>query len=53
MDHPPVRRERLDLHNSSVDFAAARAGHCGFTRLQTGRVCRLPHRHRGPCEVHG
>jgi hypothetical protein len=44
-------RRRLDLHNTSIDFAAASAGQCGFTHLGSGRVCRLPHRHHGPCDL--
>jgi hypothetical protein len=39
---------RPDLHNLSIDFAVARAGRCGFTTLDTGRVYRLPRRHDGP-----
>ena len=45
-------RARLDLHNTSVDFAVASIGGCGFTDLATGRVCRLPHRHVGSCQLH-
>ena len=41
--------DRRDLHNSSVSFAAAVAGRCGFTHLASGRVCLLRHRHPGPC----
>ena len=44
-------RKRLDLHNSNIDFDAANAGRCGVTHLQTGRVCRLPHRHQSPCQL--
>ena len=44
-------RRRLDLHNISIDFAAASAGRCGFTHLDSGRVCQLPHRHHGPCQL--
>ena len=51
MDDLKVSRERLDLHNSNIDFQAAIAGRCGFTHLDTGRVCRLPHRHQGPCQL--
>lgn len=40
---------RRDLHNSSVNFAAAAAGYCGALHLASGRVCLLPHRHHGPC----
>jgi hypothetical protein len=42
---------RLDLHNISIDLAAARAGRCGFTHLATGRACQLPHRHPDSCEL--
>ena len=41
---------RLDLHKISIDFAAA-SGLCGFTHLDSGRVCQLPHRHHGPCQL--
>jgi hypothetical protein len=44
---------RLDLHNVSVDFAAAVAGRCGFTHLDSGRICNLPHGHSGPCQLQG
>ena len=47
----PMSGSRLDLHNISIDFAAASAGLCGFTHLDSGRVCRLPHRHHGPCQL--
>ena len=49
-DRTDVQR-RLDLHNISIDFAAAGAGRCGFTHLDTGQVCLLPHRHCGPCQL--
>ena len=39
-DRTDVRR-RLDLHNIGIDFAAASAGRCGFTHLDSGRVCQL------------
>jgi hypothetical protein len=51
MDHRTDARRRLDLHNISIDFAAASAGRCGFTHLDTGRVCQLPHRHPGSCQL--
>jgi hypothetical protein len=44
-------QSRLDLHNISINFAAASRGRCGFTHLDSGRVCQLPHRHRGPCDL--
>ena len=31
MDDRTEVRRRLDLHNISIDFAAASAGRCGFT----------------------
>jgi hypothetical protein len=49
MDSHHDPRERLDLHNSNIDFDAASAGRCGVTHLDTGRICRLAHRHQGPC----
>ena len=51
MDHRTDVVSRLDLHNISIDFAAASAGLCGFTHLDSGRVCQLPHRHHGPCQL--
>jgi hypothetical protein len=48
---PVGTRQRLDLHNASIDFAAATAGQCGFTHLPSGGICRLPHRHIGPCQL--
>jgi hypothetical protein len=50
MDHRTDARRRLDLRNISINFAAASAGRCGFTHLDTGRVCWLPHRHPGACQ---
>ena len=49
-DRTDVRR-RLDLHNIAIDFAAASAGRCGFTHLDSGRICQLPHRHDGHCQL--
>ncbi len=43
--------QRQDLHNSSVDYTAATADRCGFTRLASGHVCQLPHRHPGSCDL--
>ncbi len=37
---------RLDVHNSNVDEAAAKAGRCGTLDLRTGRVCRMPALHQ-------
>lgn len=42
---------RLDLHNASINFAAAIDGRCGFTHLDSGRTCHLPHGHVGPCDL--
>ena len=49
-DQPEVL-PRLDLHNVSINFVAANAGRCGFTHLDSGSVCTLPHRHPGPCRL--
>jgi len=51
MDDRTDARRRLDLHNISSNFAAASAGRCGFTHLDTGRVCQLPHWHPGACQL--
>jgi hypothetical protein len=51
MDDRTDARPRLDLHNISINFTAASAGRCGFTHLDTGRVCRLPQRHPGACQL--
>jgi len=51
MDHRTDVGSRLDLHHISIDFAAASAGLCGFMHLNSGRVCQLPHRHHGPCQL--
>jgi hypothetical protein len=47
MDHRTDVGSRLDLHNT----AAASADLRGFTHLESGRVCQLPHRHHGPCHL--
>ena len=44
---PAVRR--IDLHNSSTDFAAASAGRSGFRHLARGRVCLLAYGHPDGC----
>lgn len=36
--------------NPSIDDDAADENQCGMTHLATGRVCRLPARHRESCE---
>lgn len=46
----PEGEPRLDVHNSSVDEAAAAAGQCGALDLASGRMCRLPALHRGGCD---
>jgi hypothetical protein len=53
VDNRKLPQERLDLHNSNIDFAVANTGRCGYTQLETGRVCHLPHRHQGPCQLQG
>jgi len=44
-------QHRLDLHNSSVSFAVAAAGYCGFLHVASGRICMLPARHAGACHL--
>lgn len=51
MDQPTAVQGRLDLHNISTDFSTAASGRCGFTHLDTGRICQLPYRHEGLCEL--
>ena len=51
MDDLTAVSRRLDLHNVSINFAVARAGRCGFTHLDSGRICQLPHRHPGACRL--
>ena len=43
--------ERLDVHNMGVDEVLANAHLCGVRHLASGRVCLLPERHRGPCQM--
>jgi hypothetical protein len=43
--------ERIDVHNTNVNEAAARAGRCGMVHLPTGRMCRLPPLHEGACQL--
>ena len=38
------------MHNASVNEDAAMAGGCAQVHLPTGRMCTLPHGHRGSCE---
>jgi hypothetical protein len=42
---------RLDLHNTSIDFAAASTGRCGYTHLANRPGLPAPHRHTGSCEL--
>jgi hypothetical protein len=51
MDNRTDVRRRRDLNNISIAFAAANAGRCGFTHLDSGRVCQPPHRRLGPCQL--
>ena len=39
-----------EMHNASVDEYAARKGACAQVHLPTGRMCVLPHGHRGSCD---
>jgi hypothetical protein len=47
----PLAEQRRDLHNTSINFDLAVAGRCGFTHIPSGRVCQLPYRHPGPCNL--
>ncbi|GAA1319384.1 hypothetical protein [Pseudonocardia xinjiangensis] len=42
-------RERLEIHNCSVDEQLAKAHLCGRVHLPTGRTCALPEAHSGGC----
>ncbi|HEY5249949.1 MAG TPA: hypothetical protein VIJ15_16030 [Dermatophilaceae bacterium] len=37
------------MHNASVNEVAARQGKCAQVHLPTGRMCHLPHGHKGSC----
>jgi hypothetical protein len=39
-----------EMHNASVNEDLARAGECAQAHLPTGRMCALPHGHKGSCE---
>ena len=39
-----------EMHNASVDEDLARAGECAQVHLPTGKMCTLPHGHKGSCE---
>ena len=46
---PGTGRERLDLHNASIDQPTADAGRCGMIHLPTGRICRARAHHASGC----
>jgi hypothetical protein len=39
-----------EMHKASVDEYAAREGACAQVHLPTGRMCVLPHGHKGSCD---
>jgi hypothetical protein len=39
-----------EMHNASVDEDAAKKGACAQVHLPTGRMCSLPHGHKGSCD---
>jgi hypothetical protein len=39
-----------EMHNASVDEDAAKEGACAQVHLPTGRMCVLPHGHKGSCD---
>jgi len=43
--------DRLDVHNTNINEAAARAGQCGTVHLPTGRMCQLTALHHGACQL--
>ena len=43
-------RDRLELHNPSVDETLADDGACAQVHLPTGRVCLRKHHHPGSCQ---
>lgn len=43
--------DRLDVHNTNINEAAARGGRCGTVHLPTGRMCQLPALHDGACQL--
>ena len=45
----PRGADRSEMHNASVDEYAAREGECAQVHLPTGRICTLPHGHKGSC----
>jgi hypothetical protein len=47
-----VRRaaDTSEMHNASVDEDAAKKGACAQVHLPTGRMCILPHGHKGSCD---
>ena len=45
----PPAADTSAMHNASVDEVAARQGACAQVHLPTGRMCLLPHGHRGSC----
>ena len=52
MDDRTDARRLLDLHNISIDsMPPVGIGLCGFTHLDSSRICQLPHRHHGPCQL--
>jgi hypothetical protein len=42
--------ETSEMHNASVDEDATREGACAQVHLPTGRMCILPHGHKGSCD---
>jgi hypothetical protein len=45
----PRSADTSEMHNASVDEYAALKGECAQVHLPTGRVCTLPHGHKGSC----
>jgi hypothetical protein len=45
----PRCADSSEMHNASVDEYVAREGACAQVHLPTGRICTLPHGHKGSC----
>jgi hypothetical protein len=42
--------DTAEMYNASVDEDAAKKGACAQVHLPTGRMCILPHGHKGSCD---
>jgi hypothetical protein len=49
-DSGPGAHNVTEVHNPSVDEAAAGQGACAQVHLPTGAMCVMPHGHKESCE---